>query len=61
LLTSILIWMDSYFIVRFRPAAEPIAPRSLALAMTIGLLAAAFLFFYFPLVKGRHMRKTVGP
>jgi hypothetical protein len=61
LLTSILIWMDSYFIMRYRPVAEPIASRSLSLALTIGLLAAAFLFFYFPLVKGRHMRNTVGP
>jgi uncharacterized protein with HXXEE motif len=57
LLTSILIWMDSWFIVRYRPVGETIAPRSLSLAATIGLLAAAFLAFYIPLVKGRKMRR----
>jgi hypothetical protein len=57
LLTSILIWMNVWFILRYRPLGEPIAPRSLALALIIGLLAASFLAFYFPLVKGRHMRK----
>jgi len=61
LLTSILMWMNAWFIVRYRPAGEPLSTRSLALAATIGLLATAFLFFYFPLVKGRHMRKTAGP
>jgi hypothetical protein len=60
LLSSILIWMDSYFIVRYRPVAEPIAPSTFWLAMVIGLLFVAFLFLYFPLVKGKKMRKKVG-
>jgi hypothetical protein len=57
LLSSILIWMDYYFIVRYRPLADRIAPRTWWLAVLIGLLAAAILFSYFPLVKGRKMRK----
>ena len=53
LLTSVLIWMNAYFIVRYRPASEAIAPGVLWPALAIGLAAAAFLAFYIPLVKGR--------
>jgi hypothetical protein len=60
LVSSILIWMDSYFIVRYRPVGEPIAPHTFWLAALIGLLFVAFLFLYIPLVKGREMRKKVG-
>ena len=56
LVSSILIWMDSYFIVRYGPVGETTTPQILWPAMSIGLLAAAFLAFYFPLVKGRAMR-----
>jgi hypothetical protein len=56
LVSSILILMDSYFIVRYRPLGEAIAPRDLWGAVFIRLLAAAFLTFYIPLVKGRTMR-----
>ena len=56
LVSSILIWMDSYFIVRYRPVVENIAPRAFWGAVVIGLLAAAFLAFYIPLIKGRPMR-----
>jgi len=56
LVSSILIWMDSYFIVRYRPVGEGIVPQTLWGAVLIGLLAAAFLAFYIPLVKGRMMR-----
>ena len=58
LLSSILFWMQSYFIVRYHP--EAIAPRTWWLAALIGLLFTAFLTFYFPLVKGKQMRKKVG-
>jgi Protein of unknown function with HXXEE motif len=53
LVSSILIWMDSYFIVLYRPAGQTIAPRDLWGSVFLGLLAAAFLVFYIPLVKGR--------
>lgn len=56
LVSSILIWMDFYFIVRYRPPAEAIAPRIMWGAVLIGLPAAAFLAFYIPLAKGRAMR-----
>jgi hypothetical protein len=56
LVSSILIWMDSYFIVRYRPVKEIIALQTLWVAVFIGLLAATFLAFYIPLVKGRRMR-----
>lgn len=55
LLTSILFWMDSYFIVRYRPA-DAITSATFWPAALIGLLAAAFLSFYIPLVKGRKMQ-----
>jgi hypothetical protein len=51
--------MDSYFIVRYRPVGEPIAARALSIALLIGLVFAAFLAFYIPLVKGKEMRKKV--
>lgn len=60
LVSSILIWMNYYFILRYRPDWEPIAPREWRLALLIGLLFATFLAFYFPLVKGKKMRKEVG-
>ena len=53
LLSSILIWMNFYFIVRYRPATEPLMARILVPALAIGLAAAAFLSFFIPLVKGR--------
>jgi hypothetical protein len=55
LLTSILIWMDSYFIVRYRPP-DAITPTTFWPAALIGVLFAASLFTYIPLVKGRNMR-----
>ena len=60
LVSSILIWMDSYFIVRYRPVDEPIASGILWPALSIGLLFATFLAFYIPLVKGKDMRKKPG-
>ena len=56
LVSSILIWMDSYFIVSYRPVREAIARRTLGGAVFVELLAATFLAFYIPLVKVRTMR-----
>jgi hypothetical protein len=50
--TSILVWMNLYFIVRYRPADEPILANTLWPAIMIGLVAASFLSFYIPLIKG---------
>jgi hypothetical protein len=59
LLTSILIWMDSYFIVRYRAPGD-ITAATFWPAALIGLLFAIFLFCYIPLVKGRKMRANSG-
>jgi hypothetical protein len=56
LLTSLLIWMQSYFIVFGRPHGTALDLRSIWPGLILGLAAAAFLFFYFPLVKGRRNR-----
>jgi hypothetical protein len=54
LLTSILILMNVYFVVRYWPSAGPgsISTHELSAAIAIGALATAFLSFYIPLVKG---------
>jgi hypothetical protein len=56
LLSSILMWMNFYFILRYRPSAEPLSPHILLPALAIALVWTSFLFFYFPLVKGRASR-----
>ncbi len=56
LVSSLLIWMTTYFIVRYRPPAPPISPGILWPAVLLGLAAAGFLSFYIPLVKGRARR-----
>jgi hypothetical protein len=57
LVSSILIWMDSYFIVRYRPVGEPIGGRTFWIAALIGLLAAAFLAVSIPLIKGNEAQR----
>jgi hypothetical protein len=52
LVTSILMWMTVYFIARYAPEGA-ITTGTLGPAALIGLLFTSFLFFYFPLVKGR--------
>lgn len=56
LVTSILMWMNFYFALRYTPAVP--APAILVPALAIGLAAAAFLAFFIPLAKGR-TRRTV--
>lgn len=56
LVSSILMWMDFYFIMRYRPADEPFTAQILWPALVIGLTFAAFLAFYIPWVKGREKR-----
>jgi drug/metabolite transporter (DMT)-like permease len=53
LLTSLLIWMQSYFILLCRPKNQPLDLRAIWPGILLGLLAAAFLTLYIPLVKGR--------
>jgi hypothetical protein len=58
LVSSILIWMNFYFIVRYRPPNQALPMQEAAPALAIGLAAAAFLSFYIPVVKGRAMRRS---
>ena len=50
LVSSILMWMNLYFALRYTPAMP--SPAITIPAFLIGLLAAAFLSFFIPLVKG---------
>jgi hypothetical protein len=56
LLTSILMWMNFYFILRYRPVTQPLPNQILLPALAIGLAATAFLFLYIPVFKGRANR-----
>jgi hypothetical protein len=58
LVSSILFWMQFYFILRYGRTSEMFARPIFIPALVIGLMFTAFLFFYFPLVKGRHMRSV---
>jgi Protein of unknown function with HXXEE motif len=53
LLSSLLMWMNLYFILRYRPAVPLLTIGAFVPALFIGLLWTAFLFFYIPLAKGR--------
>lgn len=59
LLTSILMAMNVYFIVRYRLNDGVLTAGTFWPAVLIGLLAATFLSFYIPLVKGRQVRSRV--
>jgi hypothetical protein len=54
LVSSILMWMNLYFALRYAPAL-PTAAFTVP-ALLIGLVAAAFLAFFIPLAKGRGRR-----
>lgn len=56
LVTSILIWMNFYFILRYRPPDQQLTTHEVVSALAIGMAAAAFLSFYIPIVKGREIR-----
>jgi hypothetical protein len=54
LVSSILMWMNLYFALRYTPTL-PIAAITVP-AFSIGLVAAAFLAFFIPLAKGGRQR-----
>ena len=58
LVSSILMWMNLYFVVRYHPADEAIGSDIWIPALVIGGAFTTFLVLYFPFVKGRHMRKS---
>jgi hypothetical protein len=51
------MWMNFYFILCYRPSAEPLSLHILLPALAIALVWTSFLFFYFPIVKGRARRR----
>jgi hypothetical protein len=53
LLSCVLIWMDTYFVVFYRSAQVLPGTAVLSSAFALGLLYAAFLAFYIPLIRGR--------
>jgi hypothetical protein len=56
LLTSVLIWMQSYFIVFGRERSTPLDLRTIWPGLILGFVAAMFVTLYIPLVKGRRNR-----
>lgn len=56
LVSSILMWMNLYFVVRYHPADEAITPKIWIPALMIVGFFMAFLVMYFPFVKERQMR-----
>jgi hypothetical protein len=59
LLTSFLIWIQTYFIVAGHVAENPIPFREAWPGLILGLAAAAFISLYIPLVKGRMRREDL--
>ena len=59
LVSSILMWMNLYFILRYRPRTEPLGTNVVVPALIIALAATAFLVLYIPLVKGRRRQRRV--
>ena len=53
LLTSVLIWMQSYFILFNRPETPALTAQIVWPAVLLGTLAGAFLCFYIPLFARR--------
>jgi hypothetical protein len=53
LLTSLLIWMESYWIAFCRPAHQNLPLNDVWPGVVLGLLAAAFMSFYMPIVASR--------
>ena len=57
LVSSILMWMILYFVVRYHPPGEAIPSLIRIAAVVLGGAFTAFLVLYFPVVKGRKMRR----
>jgi len=58
LVSSILMWMNFYFVVRYHPPEEVIPSKVWIAALVIGGAFTTFLVLYFPLVKGRQIRRS---
>jgi hypothetical protein len=58
LVSSILMWMNLYFVVRYHPPDEAITFSNWIPALVIGGAFTAFLLLYYPFAKGRQMRRS---
>ena len=58
LVSSILMWMNLYFVLRYHPADEAVPSGIWIPALMIGGAFPAFLTMYSPVVKGRQMRSS---
>jgi hypothetical protein len=58
LVSSILMLMNFYFVVRYHPPEDRIPSNIWIPALLIGGAFTAFLVLYFPLAKGRRMRRS---
>jgi hypothetical protein len=58
LVSSILMWMNLYLVLRYHPSHEAIPSGIWIQALMIGGAFAVFLMLYFPVVKGRQMRSS---
>ena len=58
LVSSILMWMNLDFVVRYHPPEEAISSNIWISALVIGGAFTAFLVLYFPIVEGRQMRRS---
>jgi hypothetical protein len=58
LVSSILMWMNLYFVLRYHPTDEAISSGIWIPALMIGGAFTAFLMLHFPVVKGRQMRSS---
>lgn len=61
LVTCVLIWIQTYFLLAYRPTSEPIANGTVVLSLLLGISVAAFVSFYIPLVKGSAHRARITP
>ena len=55
LVSSILMWMNLYFVVRYHPADQVVSSNIRIPVVVIGGAFTLFLMLYFPFVKGRQM------
>lgn len=59
LLSSLLMWINLYFILRYRPSTPVLSRDVVVPALVIALLWTTFLFFYIPIAKGRSRRPSL--
>lgn len=58
LVSSILMWVNLYFVLRYRPSDEAIDTMIWVPALLIAGAATAFLTLYIPVVKGKQKSKV---